>query len=62
MPGPRVKASVRPPYSCGPHMRPLQSGSLLAVRLKAADVTAARQIPRTDMESAPTGLLWERRP
>ena len=37
MPGPRVKGK----RSSAAHVRPLQSGSLLAVRLKAADVTAA---------------------
>ena len=42
MPGPRVKGK---PAAAVPlraaQVRPLQSGSLLAVRLKAADVTAA---------------------
>ena len=42
MPGPRVKGKRSSAVQLrAAHMRPLQSGSLLAVRLKAADVTAA---------------------
>ena len=42
MPGPRVKGKRSSAVQLrAAHVRPLQSGSLLAVRLKAADVTAA---------------------
>ena len=42
MPGPRVKGKRSSTVQLrAAHVRPLQSGSLLAVRLKAADVTAA---------------------
>ena len=42
MPGPRVKGKRPSAVQLrAAHVRPLQSGSLLAVRLKAADVTAA---------------------
>ena len=42
MPGPRVKGKRSSAVQLrAAHVRPLQSGSLLAVRLKAADATAA---------------------